>query len=118
MSALGSMVTGSDNHVLVVHLPTRVTDEWISQIRNEVETRLPPLRGAGLVLDFENVSLINSLGITCLLNLEELCKKRGAGMRLANVPPVIHEFLKRVKLHNRYPSSPSIDEAVATFRFD
>lgn len=115
MANLGSHLAGSDGHVLVVHLPARFTDEWINHIRREVETRLPPIPGAGLVLDFGCVEIINSLGITCLLNLDERCRLAGAGMVLACVSPTTMGFLSRVKLDKKFKISPMVEEAVARF---
>ena len=115
MSQLGSRIAGADGNILIIHLPTRFTDEWISHIRHEVESRLPPIDGAALVLDFSAVTLINSLGITCLLNLEERCRLAGASMVLATVQPVTLEFLKRVKLDRRFAQTPTVDDAIQRF---
>lgn len=115
MSHLGSRVTGADGNVLVIHLPPRFADEWINQIRREVEDRLPRIAGAGLVLDFTEVKLINSLGITCLLNLEERCKAQGAAMALGAVSPTTLDFLKRVKLDRKFTILPTVEDCVARF---
>ena len=115
MSQLGSRIAGADGNILVIHLPTRFTDEWIAHIRHEVESRLPPIDGAALVLDFSAVTLVNSLGITCLLNLEERCRLAGASMALAGVRPVTLEFLKRVKLDRRFLQLATVDDAILRF---
>ena len=115
MSQFGSRISGPDGNVLVIHLPTRFTDEWLNHIRHEVETRLPPMQGAGLVLDFSAVTIINSLGITCMLNLDERCRLAGAKMVLAAVPPATMEFLRRVKLDKKFLTSATIEDGVARF---
>ncbi|MCW5766529.1 MAG: anti-sigma factor antagonist [Phycisphaeraceae bacterium] len=112
MSPLASEIVGSDRSVLLLHLPGQVTDECVAQIQEEVQTRLPRVDGAGLVLDFDSVELINSIGITCLLQVEEECRRRRARMVLSRVPPAIGRFLAQVKLDRRFKIVPDLDQAL------
>ncbi|MGH7132643.1 MAG: STAS domain-containing protein [Phycisphaerales bacterium] len=114
MNPLGSQLVGRDLTVLVLQMPGKVTDEWTTAIQNEVRSRLPRVAGAGLVLDFQNVELINSIGITCLLQLEDDCRRAGARMLLAAVPPFIWAFFKQVKLDRRFTAAADVDGAVQT----
>ncbi len=91
-----------------------VVDESSGPVRDEATHRLPNAEGAGLVLDFAAVELINSIGITCLLQVQDHCRRLGARMLLAAVQPSIHTFMKQLKLDKRFDFSPTVDDAVAS----
>lgn len=110
---LSSQLVGSGKRVLIVSLPAAVTDETSPPILSEVRTRLPRVPGSGLVIDFAAVELINSIGITCLLQAEEECHRTGAKMVLAAIPSPIVQFFKQVGLGRRWTQHATIDEAVA-----
>jgi anti-anti-sigma factor len=110
---VSSQLSGGAGLVLIVRLPSQLVDETASLIRDEVAQRLPNADGAGLVLDCSDVTLINSIGITCLLQVQDHCRRAKAGMLLASVPSAIEMFLKTVKLDKRFPAHRSVEEAVA-----
>ncbi|HYE02536.1 MAG TPA: STAS domain-containing protein [Phycisphaerales bacterium] len=107
-----SELRGQARTVLVVVLPAKLVDETAEPVREAVRTGLPNADGAGVVLDCAAVGLINSLGITCLLQVQDHCRKRGAPLVLAGVPDGIVAFLSRLKLDARFPRAASVDEAV------
>jgi anti-anti-sigma factor len=113
MSVLSSQLVGRDRNILVLRLPSMVTDEQVGLIQEEVRARLPRQRGAGLILDFSSVELINSIGITCLLQVEEHCRKGGASMLVAGMPAAISQFLRQLRLDKRFLAQPTADDAVA-----
>ena len=110
-----SFLAGELGQVLVVRLPGQVTDETSGLIVGEVRSRLPKMEGAGLVLDCRDVTLINSIGITCFLQVQDLCRQGGAGMVLGEVPERIVDFLGRLKLLKRFPVVETVDEGVRGF---
>lgn len=110
---VSSQLSGLGGLVLVVHLPPQLVDDTSALIRDEVTHRLPNAEGAGLVLNCAEVTLINSIGITCLLQVQDHCRRMKAGMRLAAVPPAIDSFLRTVKLDKRFPSLATVEDAVA-----
>ncbi|MBL0870418.1 MAG: STAS domain-containing protein [Phycisphaerales bacterium] len=112
MQHLAAQLVGTDQQILVIHLPSRFTDEWVSPVENEVAARLPRLSGAGLVLDFSSVQLMNSIAITCILHLQETCRERSAGLRLAGLPEPIRKFFCQLKLDRRFVLSGDVDSAV------
>jgi len=114
-ATLSSQLVGRDRTVLLVRLPVMVVDEQVTAIREEARTRLPRVAGAGLILDFSSVELLNSIGITCLLQVEEDCRKSGGAMVLTGLSPAIDQFLKQLKLNRRFVCLPTIDDAVARF---
>ncbi|MGQ0626866.1 MAG: STAS domain-containing protein [Phycisphaerales bacterium] len=113
MTSFSSQLVGRDREILVIALPEAVTDEQEMQIRDEVRARLPRRNDAGLVLDFSAVGLINSIGITCLLKIEEDTRKSGTRMVFANVPAPIAQFFRQLKLDRKFTVHPSVDDAVA-----
>jgi anti-anti-sigma factor len=112
VSVVSSQLSGVGGLVLVVRLPAQLVDDTSALIREEVLQRLPNAEGAGLVLDCADVSLINSIGITCLLQVQDHCRRMKASMRLAAIPPSIERFLRTVKLDKRFPSAGTVEEAV------
>lgn len=113
MTPLASQILGVDKSVLLIQLPSHVTDEWGAAIQQEVHTRLPRIDKAAVVLDFECVELINSIGITCLLQIEEECRRRRARLMLARIPATIVRFFQQLKLDKRFVSVPTVDDALA-----
>lgn len=98
--------------VLVVSMPATVVDETAEPIREAVEGNLPDSEGAGAVLDCASVELINSIGITCLLQIQDFCRRRSAAFVLAAVPEPIRAFLGQLRLDKRFEMADSVEEAV------
>jgi len=113
--SIQSTLTGLSGTTLVVRLPLQLVDETVGMVRDEVVHRLPNADGAALILDCAEVELINSIGITCLLQVQDHSKRLRAPMVLAAVPESIAVFLTQLKLIKRFPSLASVDEAVASF---
>lgn len=114
MSPLTSQLVGPDQRILLIRLPGRVTDEHCGPIRQEVRARLPRVDGAAIILDFGATSLINSIGITCLLSMEEEARADGARVILAELSPTVRAFFNQLRLLNRFTVTPSVDEAIAS----
>lgn len=114
MVPLASELLGRDKTALVLRLPSMVTDEQVAVIKEEFRSRMPRVAGAGLVLDFAAVELINSIGITCLLQLEEDCRRQKATMLLCQVPAPISQFLRQLKLDKRFTVVRDTDAAIDT----
>lgn len=112
MSIIQSKLSGDAGTILVVRMPPQLVDETSAMVREEAVQRLPNADGAGIVLDCAELELINSIGITCLLQVQDHCKRMRAGMLLAAVPPAIQTFLTQLKLNKRFPAAGSVEEAV------
>lgn len=113
MPPLASQLVGPDATTLVVHLPIRVTDEVVGPLGDEVRGRLPQATGAALILNFAATQLINSIGITCLLSLEEALRSRGVPVLVVELRPGVQEFLKQLKLTARFQVFTTQGEAQA-----
>jgi anti-anti-sigma regulatory factor len=113
MGVVHSRIAGEADTVLVVVLPATLTDDTAGPVLEEVKARLPNCDGAAVVFDCGQVEMINSIGITCLLQAQDECRRRGAAFVLAAVPTGIMAFLARLKLDQRFPRHASVEEAVA-----
>ncbi|MGE3106994.1 MAG: STAS domain-containing protein [Phycisphaerales bacterium] len=113
MSLIVSRLAGAASTILVVRVPPQLVDDTASLLRAEVASRLPNADGAGVVLDFAQVELINSIGITCLLQIQDQCRRLNSAMYLAAVPEPIQTFLSQLKLLKRFPAFPSVEDALA-----
>lgn len=113
VSLIRSELAGQARLVLVLQLPPKVVDETSDAIREEVSARLPNCEGAGVVLDCREVELINSIGITCLLQVQDYCRRHRARLVLAAIPPAIAGFLARLKLDRRFERHETVEDAVA-----
>jgi anti-anti-sigma factor len=113
MTSIGFQVVGDAGECLVITLPAHVSDESSTRILQEVRSRLPQVSDPCLVLDFSGVTLLNSIGITCLLQLQDECRKRRARLCLAALPDVIFRFLEQLKLDRRFRIVPSVDSALS-----
>lgn len=113
MSVVGSHRAGPDDSVLVLHLPAVLDVTATGPVLDEVAGRLPRLPGAGLVADLSAVVLINSMGITCLLQVLEECRVRGAGMVLAAASAGIERFIRQLKLDEKFDLAATVEEGIA-----
>lgn len=113
VSLIHSRIVGLSSTILVVHLPAQLVDETASLVRETVTSRLPNADGAGLILDLSEVELINSIGITCLLQAQDHCRRQGAQLFIAALSPSILTFLTQLKLAKRFPTVATVEEAVA-----
>ncbi|CAN5723262.1 hypothetical protein BH11PLA1_BH11PLA1_21630 [soil metagenome] len=112
VNSLRYELAGLDHQVLLVRLPPRFADAWVNAVEAEVEAHLPRVSGAGLVMDFSGVELVNSIAVTSLLQLQEVCRLRGAAILLAALPEPIARFFVQLKLDRRFLIVPGVEEAI------
>ncbi len=104
---------GHDGQILVVHLPSAVNHVSADGIRSAVERALPSRDDAGLVLDASRVTLITSVGIAMLLQLQEMCDDRRIGLLLISLVSPVRRMLELLRLDARFGIAADLDEAVA-----
>lgn len=114
MPTFPHQLAGPDDSILVVYLPLALNHETADPLREDVRALLPNRDDAGLVLDCSGVSLITSIGIAALLQIEEHCRDRRAPMILAALTPPIQRMLEILKLGSKFRTNPSVEDAVAT----
>lgn len=104
---------GRDGEALVVPVPAELTHDSGEALHRLVKRHLPNRDHAACVLDMTRVGLISSIGITALLQIQEHCGDRGAKLVLAGLPERQRQFLKMLKLEDKFVYAPGVDEAVA-----
>lgn len=97
----------------MVNVPRELNHESAEPLRSTVMRALPNRDRAAVVLDMCDVAMVSSIGIAALLQVQEFCRDRGAGMVLAAVPQRQAAFLKMLKLDRKFPCEPSIEQALA-----
>lgn len=105
---------GSADQILVFELPEQLVDDTIEPVQTAVRAALPQSDGAALVLDAANLALLNSLGITALLQIQDLCRTRQAGMAIAALPQSTRTLLSQLRLDKRFDLYGTVDEAVVS----
>lgn len=106
-------LVGRDQSVLVVRLPRELNHETAEPLRTIVSRALPNHEGAGVVLDLADVALVTSIGIAALLQVQEFCRDRGAGLILAGLPARQLAFLRMLKLDRKFEVAATVEDAVA-----
>jgi anti-anti-sigma factor len=103
---------GAAGQILVLELPEKLVDETIDLVQEAVRDGLPRADGAAVVLDASQVALINSLGITCLLQIQDRCRSQQASMAIAALPQPIRTLLGQLRLDRRFDLRDTVDGAV------
>lgn len=103
---------GRDGEALVVEAPPELTHGSGETLLRLVERHLPNRDHARCVLDMSRVGLISSIGITSLLQVQEYCADRGAALVLAALPDRQRQFLRMLKLEERFSFAESVDAAL------
>ncbi len=112
VSEINAQLAGEADQILVIAVPSKLTDEVAGPIRACADQRLPNSDGAALVLDCRGLELVNSIGITCLLQIQDRCAGQGARFLLAGLPPAIRRFLATLKLDERFDQAESVEDAI------
>lgn len=118
MTTFPHHLAGPDDAILVVTLPLALNHDTAEPLREDVRTLLPNRDDAGLILDCSGVSLITSIGIAALLQIDEQCRDHGAPMILAAVTAPIRRMLEILKLGGKFIITDDLDEAIAAIVSD
>lgn len=112
MTNISHHFAGTDGEVLVVQAPGELTHDSGEHLRRLVARHLPNRDRSACVLDMTHVGLISSIGITALLQIQEFCTDRSAPILLAGLPDRQRQFLRMLKLEQRFAFSPGVDDAI------
>jgi anti-anti-sigma factor len=104
---------GPDQSLVLVRVPRELNHESAEPLRSAVMRALPNRDGAGVILDMEEVAMVSSIGVAALLQVQEFCRDRQAGLVLACVPQRQMAFLKMLKLDRKFAIESTMDAAVA-----
>lgn len=114
MSSITHQFGGQDGSILVVRLPPAINHVTADPLRRDVERLLPNRDDAGLVLDAADVTLITSIGIAALLQIEDRCKSLGAPIVVVALTQPIRSMLGLLRLDTRFVEADTIEDAVAS----
>ena len=97
-----SHLAGASGVVLVVSVPADVNHITADKLRASVEARLPHHDEAGVVLEMSSVSLITSVGVASLLQIQDICHERGVRCCLAGLSGEALHFLEMLRLEDKF----------------
>ena len=103
---------GPDDQIVVALAPRQLTEESAHEFRTLIATHLPNRDDGGLVIDMAEVYLISSVGITCLLEIREMCMDRSIGLRLAGLIEPVSQMLEMLRLTEKFEIDSEVDDAV------
>lgn len=109
---IDTSLTGEAGAVLLVHLPEDLNHLTADKVRACVEARLPEHDEAGIVLDASSLTLITSIGVAALLQIQEIARERGCRMCLVRVGAEAMEFLAMLRLEDKFTRFDDEDEGV------
>lgn len=85
-----------------------------ARFRQAIDDTLDEGKGR-LVLNFAQVSFINSSGLGRLVMAAKRAKENGGGIRIVSLSPELQELFAFTRLDAKIPTYASEDEAVAAF---
>lgn len=101
-------MAGEAGAVLVVALPQDLNHITSDMVRSCVEARLPEHDEAGVVLDASLLSLITSIGVAALLQIEELTRLRKVPLCITGLQGEGLKFLRMLCLDDRFPRQETV----------
>ncbi len=102
------------NKVIVVELNGEFTSEFAHFFEKKME-ELTNDKIEGLVLDFSNVSYIDSRGLECLIWLREICAANLLQLKLAALDESCSKILEITRIEEKFDKYLELAEAVKSF---
>lgn len=98
----------------VVSLDERLTCEEVEEVRAALNQAL--LGGLPqVVVDLRGVRIVDSIGLECLCEFHESCRKRGGEMRLASPRPLVCDVLRVTGLDRQIGIASDVISAAGEF---
>src|SRR5262249_14671500 len=89
---------GGETVVRFVGDSVELDDQTALAIEKELFSLVDQHRGRDLVMDFQNVTLLNSTGLELLLGLRKRVLAAGGRLRISNVRPFVAEVFRATQL--------------------
>jgi len=105
-------IDGPNARALVLTVPAVLNHQNADALREHAERWLPNLDAAAAILDFASVTLISTIGIAALLQIEEFCRQRDAAFALAALPPRQRSLLTMLSLGDRFRVFTTVEDAL------
>jgi anti-anti-sigma factor len=99
-------------NVVVVHSPEEL---GVDQAEN-VERFLADTTPRQIVLDMDNTELLDSQGLTAVLNAYDLARKQGGNLKIATTNGANRKILEITRLDQQLDVFDSVIDAVKSFR--
>ncbi|MBN1909538.1 MAG: STAS domain-containing protein [Pirellulales bacterium] len=99
-------------NVIVVHTPEEVANEAAEQFENY----LPTLERDNIVLDVDNTEILDSAGLTAMLNVQEVLVERGGQLKISATNAVNRKILEITRLDQQIEVFSSVIDAVKSFQ--
>lgn len=98
--------------VIVVHTPEEVAGDQALLLAQFATT----LERNNVVLDLDHTELIDSRGLTSLLDMQESLRKAGGDMKLATTSPTNRKIFEITRLDQQLEIFETVVDAVRSFR--
>lgn len=98
--------------VIVVHPPDELGEDYAA----EFENYLPNLERSFVVLDLDGTEMIDSAGLTALLNVQEKLRGGGGDVKISTTNAANRKILEITRLDQTLEVFDSVIDAVKSFR--
>lgn len=93
------------DQALVVRLAGEVIMDAVAEGKAEIERQAVASCGAGVVVDLDGVTFMDSSGVGFLIGLRRLCQERGKTMTVVNPSPPIKKLLDMLRLSDYFAAA-------------
>jgi anti-sigma B factor antagonist len=98
--------------VIVVHTP----DELAAEQSDAFEAYVPTLERKRVVLDLDGTELLDSRGLTALLNVQDKLCDEGGEVKISTTNPANRKIFEITRLEQHVEVFDSVIDAVKSFR--
>jgi len=98
--------------VIVVHTP----EEFGSDQAGEFEAYLPTLERTNVVLDLNNTEMLDSVGLTALLNVQDKLREEEGDVKISTTNFTNRKILEITRLDQQLEVFDSVIDAVKSFQ--
>lgn len=98
--------------VAVVHAPDELTEAQFPHLMNTFQQ----LSFTRAVLELDNTEIIDSAGLTAILDIDDMLTNRGGRLKIATTNSVNRKILQITRIDQRVDVFDSLVDAVKSFR--
>ena len=107
-----NLPTETFGDLMVVHTP----EELSADDREAFEAYLPGLDRSYIVLDLDNTELLDSEGLTGILNAQDALREAGGDVKIATTNPTNRKIFEITRLDRHLEVFGSVVDAVKSFQ--
>lgn len=102
----------SYGHAVVLNLKGELIEDALSALRREIQHQLSGKDVVDLVLNFENVPFVDSMGLEFLLDLQERLAEKFGQIRIAAPDENVRKIIEITRLASEFELYDDITDAV------